>query len=287
MGDPRVRERVLAAGWLVSLGVAAVAVLQWRAYVREVEQRAEDAERTRDEVARRRAVEERLRIARELHDSLTHSISVIKVQAGVAAHLARKRGEEPPPALLAIQEASTDAARELRSTLDVLRRDGEPNGNGLDRLTTLVERAEGAGVPVAVTVTGARRTLPAAVDEAAYRVVQEALTNVARHGGPGATATVRVALAARELVLEVDDDGRGSAGPPQAGHGLTGMRERVDALGGTLRAAPRDAGGFGVRVTLPLPGARPAADGAADLGTRPAADGAAAHDAAPDTVARS
>ena len=253
MGTGRARERVLAAGWLVSLGVAGVAVLQWRAYVREVEQRAEDAERTRDEVARRRAVEERLRIARELHDSLTHSISVIKMQAGVAAHLARKRGEEPPPALLAIQEASTDAARELRSTLDVLRRDGEPNGNGLDRLATLVERAEAAGVPTTVRVVGDRRTLPAETDQAAYRVVQEALTNVARHGGPAATATVRVTFAARELTLQVDDDGRGAPREPQPGHGLTGMRERVAALGGTLDAGPGADGGFAVRVTLPLP----------------------------------
>ena len=93
----------------------------WQLHVREVEQRAEEAERTRDEAARRRAMEERLRIARELHDSLTHSISVIQVQAGVAVHLARKRGEEVPPALLAIQEASADAARELRATLSVLR----------------------------------------------------------------------------------------------------------------------------------------------------------------------
>ena len=273
MGTGRARERVLAAGWLVSLGVAGVAVLQWRAYVREVEQRAEDAERTRDEVARRRAVEERLRIARELHDSLTHSISVIKMQAGVAAHLARKRGEEPPPALLAIQEASTDAARELRSTLDVLRRDGEPNGNGLDRLTTLVERAGSAGVPTTVRVVGDRRPLPAETDQAAYRVVQEALTNVARHGGPAAAAAVHVAFAARELTLRVDDDGRGAPGEPEPGHGLTGMRERVTALGGTLHAGPGEDGGFSVRVTLPLPApsARPAPATGARVADEPAA----------------
>ncbi|MFF2454301.1 sensor histidine kinase [Isoptericola sp. NPDC058082] len=275
MGTGRARERILAAGWLVSLGVAGVAVLQWRAYVREVEQRAEDAERTRDEVARRRAVEERLRIARELHDSLTHSISVIKVQAGVAAHLARKRGEEPPPALLAIQEASTDAARELRSTLDVLRRDGEPNGNGIDRLEALVERAEAAGVPTTVRLLGVRRALPAETDQAAYRVVQEALTNVARHGGAAAAATVRVAFAARELTLQVDDDGRGAPGEPEPGHGLTGMRERVAALGGTLHAGPGTGGGFSVRVTLPLPAgrARPGAPDDARAADEPAARG--------------
>ena len=246
-------RRFIAAGWVVSLGITAVAYLQWRAYVREVEQRAEDAERTRDEVARRRAVEERLRIARELHDSLTHSISVIKVQAGVAAHLARKQGQEPPPALLAIQEASTDAVRELRSTLDVLRRDGEANGNGLARLAVLVERAEVAGVPATVTVTGRRRSLPTDVDEAAYRVVQEALTNVGRHAGGGASATVRVRYGHGALTVQVDDDGRGAAaGPPEPGHGLTGMRERVTALGGSLRAEPRPDGGFSVRAELPL-----------------------------------
>ncbi|CAM3506249.1 sensor histidine kinase [Isoptericola cucumis] len=253
-------RRFFAAGWLVSLGITAVAYLQWRAYVREVEQRAEDAERTRDEVARRRAVEERLRIARELHDSLTHSISVIKVQAGVAAHLARKQGEDPPPALLAIQEASTDAVRELRSTLDVLRRDGEANGNGLARLAALVERAEVAGVRATVTVTGERRPLPTDVDEAAYRVVQEALTNVGRHAGDAATATVRVRYGAGELTVQVDDDGRGTASRrPEAGHGLTGMRERVTGLGGRLRAEPRPEGGFTVRAELPLAGH--AADG--------------------------
>src|ERR1700761_9838392 len=114
-------QRFHAAGWVISVGGMAVALGMWQLHLREVEQRAEEAERTRDEVARRRAVEERLRIARELHDSLTHSISVIQIQAGVAEHLARKRGEEGPPALAAIQEAGADASRELRATLAVVR----------------------------------------------------------------------------------------------------------------------------------------------------------------------
>ncbi|WP_201851085.1 sensor histidine kinase [Myceligenerans indicum] len=246
-------RRFHAAGWLISLGVAAVAIGAWQAYVREVEQRAEEAERTREETARRRAVEERLRIARELHDSLTHSISVIKVQAGVATHLARKQGDEPLPALLAIQEASTDAVRELRSTLDVLRRDGESNGNGLERLKVLVEGAEAAGVPTTVTVVGERRPLPPEVDEAAYRVVQEALTNVGRHAGDGTAAVVRIRYAPRMLGLEVADDGRGADHSPAPGHGLTGMRERVAALGGRLDVGPEPGGGFSVRAELPLP----------------------------------
>ena len=132
-------QRFYAVGWVISVGGMAVALGMWRLHLREVEQRAEEAERTRDEVARRRAVEERLRIARELHDSLTHSISVIQVQAGVAVHLTRKRGEEVPPALLAIHEAGADAARELRATLGVLRsQDNDPgpdcDGSGLGQL---------------------------------------------------------------------------------------------------------------------------------------------------------
>src|SRR5215471_1711011 len=134
------RQRFYAAGWLISAGVMAVAFRMWQLHLHEVEQRAEEAERTRDEVARRKAVEERLRIARELHDSLTHSISVIQVQAGVAAHLARKRGEEVPAALAAIQEASADASRELRATLNVLRREDDRDGSGLGQLPSLVAR---------------------------------------------------------------------------------------------------------------------------------------------------
>ncbi len=242
-------RRFYGTGWLVSCGIAAVAFVQWRAYVREVERRAADAEHGREEVARRRAVEERLRIARELHDSLTHSISVIKVQAGVAAHLALKHGAEPPPALLAIQEASSDAVRELRATLDVLRRD-DADGSGLDRLPALVERARASGLPATLAIDGEPRPLPAAVDQAAYRVVQEALTNVSRHAGP-ATASVVIGYRDGTLTVRVDDDGRASQQPHVPGYGLIGMRERVTALGGTLRAERGDPHGFSVLAELP------------------------------------
>ena len=255
-----------AAGWLISAGVMAVAARIWQLHLREVEQRAEEAERTRDETARRRAVEERLRIARELHDSLTHSISVIQVQAGVAVHLARKRGEDVPPALLAIQEAGTDATRELRATLSVLRdqdhygsEDGEGgedcDGSGLGQLDTLMARARSAGLPVSLTVTGARRPLPPDVDQAAYRIVQEALTNVSRHARQ-ACASVHLHYAQDALTVQISDDGKGvstiSAGP---GLGLIGMRERVSALGGRLHAGPREDGGFQVRAEIPVPAA--------------------------------
>ena len=169
-------------------------VRMWQLHLQEVEQRAEEAERTRDEAARSRAVEERLRIARELHDSLTHNISVICVQSGVAVHLARKRGEEVSPALLAIQEASADAARELRTTLGVLRSDEDGDSSGLGHLDRLAARARSAGLPVTVNVTGAERALPPEVDQAAYRIVQEALTNISRHAGR-ASAWVRLRYA--------------------------------------------------------------------------------------------
>src|ERR1041385_34764 len=140
-------RRFYAAGWLISAGVMAVTFGMWQGDVRRGGEggaggrRARGAERPRDEVARRRAVEERLRIARELHDSLTHSISVIQVQAGVAVHLARKRGEDVPPALLAIQEAGADAARELRTTLSVLRSQEDGDCSDLGQLDNLVARA--------------------------------------------------------------------------------------------------------------------------------------------------
>ncbi|MFC7891700.1 sensor histidine kinase [Streptomyces sp. NPDC057381] len=250
-GTQDVAERAgLLAGWFLCAVVTGLADRNWQAYLRQTEQRALEAERTREEAALRRAGEERLRIARELHDSLTHSISIVKLQAGVAVHLARKRGEEVPPALLAIQEASGEAMRELRSALQVLRAD-EPAGTP----ALLVERARAAGLAVDLTVTGAERPLPHAVDRAAYRIVQEALTNAARHAGP-AKVTVRIDHGTEkegELTILVEDDGVGDpARPPAPGTGLTGMDERVTALGGTLRAAPRAEGGFAVRARLPL-----------------------------------
>lgn len=241
----------VAKGWLASAGLTFVAVRMWKLRLQEAEHRADEAERTREAEAQRRAAEERLRIARELHDSLTHSISVVNVQAGVAAHLARKRGEEVSPALLAIQEASADAARELRAALDVLRRD-ESNGTGLDRLPRLVEHASSAGVPTTLTITGAPRPLPADVDRAAYRIVQEALTNVTRHAG-AAQASIRLDYAPATLTLQVDDDGCGSTpGPVTPGLGLIGMRERVSALDGRMWAEARADGGFTVWAELPL-----------------------------------
>jgi signal transduction histidine kinase len=279
MRTDRGRQRFYAAGWVISAGVMVVASRVWRLHLREVEQRAEEAERTRDEVARRRAVEERLRIARELHDSLTHNISVICVQSGVAVHLARKRGEEVSPALLAIQEASADAARELRTTLGVLRSEDD-DSSGLGHLDRLAARTRAAGLPVTVTVTGAERTLPPEVDQAAYRIVQEALTNVSRHAGQ-ASAWVHLCYTSDALEIQVDDDGAGLSKPngngnsnghdasndhnPSNGNlhspnngadtgrglGLIGMRERVTALGGRLQAGPRDGGGFQVRAEFP------------------------------------
>ncbi|MEV0720995.1 sensor histidine kinase [Asanoa sp. NPDC050611] len=246
-----VERTSLLLGWFVAANIAALVARQRRAYLEQVEQRAVEAERTRDETALRRAGEERLRIARDLHDSLTHNISLIKVQAGIAVHLARKRDDEPSAALLAIQEASSAAMRELRATLDVLRGDCV----GLARVDELAERTLAAGVPVTVTVTGEPRDLPVEVDQAGYRVVQEALTNVARHAGP-ATAQVQVEYASARLTVSVTDDGVAStAHPVTAGVGLRGMRERVVGLGGTLHAAPRAGGGFAVEARFPLDGA--------------------------------
>src|SRR6201994_180466 len=226
MRTDRGRRNIHTAGWAVAVGVMFVATRIWRLHLREVAQRAGEAERTRDEVARRRAMEERLRIARELHDSLTHSISVIQVQAGVAEHLARKRGEDVPPALLAIQEAGADAGRELRATLGVLRSEEDSDGSGLSQLDSLVARARAAGLPVTMTVTGAQRLLPHEVDQAAYRIVQEALTNVSRHAGH-ACASFRLHYTPETLSVQVDDDGTGpvistgtSTGTRPSGPGL-------------------------------------------------------------------
>jgi signal transduction histidine kinase len=236
---------VLQIAWLIAAGAAGEAL-------RQAERRADEAERTREETARRRADEERLHIARELHDSLTHQISVIKVQAEVVVHLAQKRGEQVPEALLAIRDAGREAARELRATLEALRDDDKNPPHGLDHVPELVRRARTTGLDAQLTIEGHRDDVPAAVGRTAYRIVQESLTNISRHAG-AATASVRIDYRPDTLVIQVDDDGRATADTaPEPGVGLLGMRERVTALGGRLRAAPRSEGGFTVQAELPV-----------------------------------
>ncbi|SIM85611.1 sensor histidine kinase [Micromonospora cremea] len=246
VGEALARARgALELAWLVAAGAAGEAL-------RQAERRADEAERTREETARRRADEERLHIARELHDSLTHQISIIKVQAEVAVHLARKRGEQVPEALLAIREAGREANRELRATLETLRDDDATPSHGLDHLPELVERARLTGLDATLTIEGQRHDVPAAVDRTAYRIVQESLTNIARHAA-AATASVRVDYRPDALAIRVDDDGRATPDvAPIPGVGLLGMRERVTALGGRLRAEPRNEGGFSVLAELPM-----------------------------------
>jgi signal transduction histidine kinase len=235
----------LEIAWLIAAGAAGEAL-------RQAERRADLAERTREETAIRRADEERLRIARELHDSLTHQISVIKVQAEVAVHVARRRGEEVPKALRAIQEAGREASRELHATLEALRDDDTTPPRGLDDVPELVERARTFGLDATLTIEGRRHGLPTAVDRTVYRIVQESLTNIARHAAAD-TASVRIDYRREALAIRIDDDGK--AAPDAAsvpGVGLLGMCERVTALGGRLCAEPRTEGGFTVQAELPV-----------------------------------
>lgn len=235
----------LELAWLIAAGAAGEAL-------RQAERRADEAERTREETARRRANEERLHIARELHDSLTHQISVIKVQAEVAVHLAHKRGDEVPETMLAIREAGREAARELRATLEALRDDDTNPPHGLDDVPELVQRARTTGLDAKLTIEGHPNDVPSTVDRTAYRIVQESLTNISRHAA-AATASVWIDYRPDALVIRVDDDGKATSDTATVpGVGLLGMRERVTALGGHLRAAPRSEGGFTVQAELPV-----------------------------------
>jgi len=225
-----------------------------------LEERARHLAETREEEARRRVAEERVRIARDLHDSVAHSLTGISVEAGVGAHVLDERPEDARAALLAIKHASGDALAELRATLSMLRSGEAPPREpaaGLDRLPSLVESSRAAGLPVDVVIEGDARPLPQAVDTAAFRIVQESLTNVIRHAGP-ARATVAVRHRDDGVEIEVTDDGRGAVDGNGAadggggGHGLAGMRERVNLLGGALYAGTRRSGGYRVRARLPL-----------------------------------
>jgi signal transduction histidine kinase len=260
---PYLLDREEAPTLGASLGLAAwlLVLLSAAEFIRVRRERTREAERIREEEARRRASEERLRIARELHDALGHNISLINVQAGVALHVNEDLPDQARSALDAIRQASKDALTELRSVLEILREGDEKAPRSptptLSRLDNLVSQAAAAGLTVRTETVGEPRPLPFGVDVAAFRIVQEALTNVARHAGPAA-ATVRVAYGDRQLTVQVDDDGRGPSQPakPGTGKGILGMRERVAALSGELEAGPRPGGGFRIRALFPLDGAK-------------------------------
>ena len=257
---PAVASPRAAAGHLaIAVWLAAALVLGHLVKGRRA-QEARLAEHLREEHAERRVTEERLRLARELHDVVSHSISVINVQAGVAEHLLDRQPEHARDALRSIKLTSKEALRDLRGILGVLRQFDEAEGRaptpGLDQLDVLVGTTTQAGLPVRVSVSGDRRPLPPAVDLTAYRVVQESLTNALRYAG-SATATVEVVYGSGALHVEVSDDGRGPAaanggGTLGSGGGLRGLRERVAALGGELEAGPREPKGFRVAARLPL-----------------------------------
>ncbi|WP_422733526.1 sensor histidine kinase [Micromonospora sp. WMMD558] len=245
---------LLHAGWLVAVIVGVTR--NRRAYLAEVQARVLAAEQSKEAEARRRATDERLRIARELHDVLGHHLSLINVQASAALH--RPDPTRSEQALTAIKQTSKETLRELRTALGILRQEGEAPtapAPGLTRLDELVTTAGRSGLEIR-TELAETRPLPPEVDLAAYRIVQEALTNVTRHAGATAVV-VRVRPDRDDVLVEVEDDGTGAPGLP--GKGILGMGERARALGGSLTTGPGPGGGFQVRARLPLrPGPAPA-----------------------------
>jgi signal transduction histidine kinase len=262
--DPGTPAEVGVSVLIVALALATGEVTRGRRdYLAEVERRAVEAERTLQETARRHANEERLRLARDLHDITAHTIAVIAIQAGVAEEALEGCQACPQPAreaVRAIRAASRQAIAELKATVTTLREGAAPRGPlpGLGQLQELVGMAQSAGLRVQLTVSGAARPLPPAIDLTAYRIVQESLTNILRHA-QATSATVRLRYESDVVEVEVDDDGRGSERPPSgvpdtssAGHGLAVMAERVAAVGGQLVAGPKEARGFRVHTRLPL-----------------------------------
>jgi signal transduction histidine kinase len=251
---------VVAAAWLLGRFVG-----DRRTYAARLEARTAELERARGELARRAVAEERLRIARELHDVVAHSMSVIAVQSGVGAVVADSQPGEARKALAAIEATSRAALDELRRLLGVLRQDDEPQGSlaplpGLADLDGLLAKVAKAGLAVRLRVEGTRPQVPPGVDLSAYRIVQEALTNVVKHAGP-ARAEVIVCYGDQEITMEITDDGRGAAalagdGQAGTGHGLIGMRERVALFDGDLEVGPRPGGGFRVAARLPYAAGR-------------------------------
>ncbi|WP_283136235.1 sensor histidine kinase [Rhizohabitans arisaemae] len=287
---------VLAVGWLVAaadiepraaigwvffrIGVSVMSaalgesVRSRQVIAAEAQKRAELAERTREEEARARVDAERLRIAREVHDTVAHAIAIINVQSGVTAHVLDKRPEMTREALRAIEQTSSRALREMRAILGVLRDDGDDDGRvpypGVEQIDELAAKAREAGLDIKLEETSPAAALPSTVGSAAYRIVQESITNVVRHVGP-TRVTVVLNSGIEALEIRVTDEGRraapghdsadarlagrhpsGTGGSAKPGRGIVGMRERCHLLGGELDAGPIPGGGFEVRARLPL-----------------------------------
>jgi len=248
---PPANDALALAGWQLAVAIAAEATR-----IRAERAAATRASRRIDQ--RRQQSEERLRIARDLHDVIGHNISLINVQASMGLDLMDSQPEQARAALSAIKSASKEALEELRTMLTTLRHDDDvaPRSPvpGLERLPELIKLTRTAGLSVEVEVAGKAPPLPAAVQLAAYRIIQESLTNVARHAGP-ARVTVRVSYDDADVRVEIDDDGTAPSNGAAAigtGSGITGMRERAAALGGDLSAGFRHGGGFRVSARLPL-----------------------------------
>jgi signal transduction histidine kinase len=268
-----VKAALLAGSLLTHPGIAGAVIVLWaalaittgcaarshRAYLAEAEERARRAEQARQDEANRRVAEERLRIARELHDAVGQHVAMISVQAGALACLLEDEDRSRAMESVAhIQQAGEEALEELRLTVGLLREPGAAESAepvpGLDRLGELIGSFAGAGLRVTSEVTGTPRRLPEAVELTAYRVIQESLTNTRKHAHCD-TAVVRLGYASGALSLAVEDEGKPVARGGRrssAGHGLVGMRERVAAVGGRLAAGPRPEGGYRVVAELPL-----------------------------------
>jgi signal transduction histidine kinase len=235
--------------------VTLVVMVLVRRVLGDRERRARLAERERDLAAREAVVEERARIARELHDAIAHNVSMMVVQAGAERRVVGEEGGSTREVLETIERIGRGALTEMRRLVGMLRSDaGDPLAPqpGLDDLSTLVSQIRDAGLPVELHVEGERRELPVGIELSAYRIVQEALTNALKHAGE-ARASVHVRYGADSLELEIVDDGSGAQTTvASGGQGLVGMRERVALYGGRLDAGRRPSGGFAVRVLLPI-----------------------------------
>ncbi|WP_051951241.1 sensor histidine kinase [Actinacidiphila yeochonensis] len=270
---PETTDRTVWAGLLQTFFLTVIFALSWvigdrlrtrRAYYAQLEEKAARLHREREAQSRAAVAAERARIARELHDVVAHNVSVMVVQADGAAYVLDAAPDQAKQALATISTTGRQALAEMRRLLGLLRAGDDAGGEyvpqpGVDQLGDLIDQVRGAGLPVRFEVAGRARPLPSGVELTAYRVVQEALTNVRKHGGDGASASVLLGFGDAALDLLIEDDGQGAVrelytqgGQDGLGQGLIGMRERIGMVGGTLAAGPRPGGGFRVSAVLPL-----------------------------------